>query len=602
MTTPLVSFNHLSVSFAGERSRVRAVQEVSFTIQAGQTVGVVGESGCGKSVTAMALMGLLPPQTARIDGGEIRFADRDLLRLKARQMADLRGHQLAMIFQEPMSALNPVLTIGEQLCEPPIRHLGATPKAAWHQAIQLLSEVGLARGDSLMTRYPHQLSGGMLQRVMIAMALSCRPKLLIADEPTTALDVTVQAQILRLLRDRARASQMAMMLITHDLGVIAQMAEQVVVMYAGRIVEQGATAEVLRHPQHPYTRGLIASRPVPGERRRRLYSIPGQVPDLAALPAGCAFAGRCERATARCREAIPPLLGDRQRAACFNIRPGTIFGLVGESGSGKTTVGRTLLGLYEKSAGSVKFHGQELADLTAPALRAIRPRMQLVFQDPYSSLNPRLRIGDAIGEAMLQHKLCARNELYDRVIDVMKICGLAPEHYARFPHQFSGGQRQRFGIARALILNPDFIVADEPISALDVSIQAQIINLFSDLRDNRGVTFLFISHDLGVVEHLCDDVAVMYLGQLVESASRDALFSRPLHPYTRALMAAVPTLDPHSEPQALVQGEIPDPANPPAGCRFSSRCPLASERCRRESPALREVAPGHRVACHWVAS
>ena len=269
----------------------------------------------------------------------------------------------------------------------------------------------------------------------------------------------------------------------------------------------------------------------------------------------------------------------------FNIRPGTIFGLVGESGSGKTTVGRTLLGLYEKSAGSVKFHGQELADLTAPALRAIRPRMQLVFQDPYSSLNPRLRIGDAIGEAMLQHKLCARNELYDRVIDVMKICGLAPEHYARFPHQFSGGQRQRIGIARALILNPDFIVADEPISALDVSIQAQIINLFSDLRDNRGVTFLFISHDLGVVEHLCDDVAVMYLGQLVESASRDALFNRPLHPYTRALLAAVPTLDPHSEPQALVQGEIPDPANPPAGCRFhpAARWPanVAAESLRR---------------------
>ncbi len=269
----------------------------------------------------------------------------------------------------------------------------------------------------------------------------------------------------------------------------------------------------------------------------------------------------------------------------FNIRPGTIFGLVGESGSGKTTVGRTLLGLYEKSAGSVKFHGQELADLTAPALRAIRPKMQLVFQDPYSSLNPRLRIGDAIGEAMLEHKLCARNELYDRVIDVMKICGLAPEHYARFPHQFSGGQRQRIGIARALILNPDFIVADEPISALDVSIQAQIINLFSDLRDNRGVTFLFISHDLGVVEHLCDDVAVMYLGQLVESASRDALFSRPLHPYTRALLAAVPTLDPHSEPQALVQGEIPDPANPPPAAAFhpAARWPanVAAESLRR---------------------
>ncbi len=317
MSRPLMTFNQLSVSFAADKSRVRAVQEVSFSIHAGQTVGVVGESGCGKSVTALSLMGLLPPQAARIDGGEILSAGQDLLRLNKARMADLRGNQLAMIFQEPMTALNPVLTVGEQLCEPLIRHRGEPPKAAWRHATQRLTDVGLARADSLMASYPHQLSGGMLQRVMIAMALSCRPKLLIADEPTTALDVTVQAQILRLLRDRARASQMAMMLITHDLGVIAQMAEQVVVMYAGRIVEQGATAEVLRHPQHPYTRGLIASRPVPGERRRRLYSIPGQVPDLAALPAGCAFAGRCERATARCREAIPPLLGERQRAACF---------------------------------------------------------------------------------------------------------------------------------------------------------------------------------------------------------------------------------------------------------------------------------------------
>ena len=309
MTTPLVSFNHLSVSFAGERSRVRAVQEVSFTIQAGQTVGVVGESGCGKSVTAMALMGLLPPQTARIDGGEIRFADRDLLRLKARQMADLRGHQLAMIFQEPMSALNPVLTIGEQLCEPPIRHLGATPKAAWHQAIQLLSEVGLARGDSLMTRYPHQLSGGMLQRVMIAMALSCRPKLLIADEPTTALDVTVQAQILRLLRDRARASQMAMMLITHDLGVVAQVCDRVAIMYAGEIVESGTIAEVFDHPHHPYTIGLFGSIPSLDETAEKLKPIQGQMPDPTELPEGCAFAPRCPYATGACRTRKPEMTG-----------------------------------------------------------------------------------------------------------------------------------------------------------------------------------------------------------------------------------------------------------------------------------------------------
>ncbi|HDT3905385.1 TPA: ABC transporter ATP-binding protein [Raoultella ornithinolytica] len=318
MSAPLITFRQLSVSFAAEKQRVRAVQEVSFAIHAGQTVGIVGESGCGKSVTAMALMGLLPPQAARIDSGEILFDGQDLLRLKANPMADLRGNQLAMIFQEPMTALNPVLTIGEQLCEPLIRHRGETPKAAWLHATRLISEVGLARADNLMNSYPHQLSGGMLQRVMIAMALSCQPKLLIADEPTTALDVTVQAQILRLLRDRAQSRRMAMLLITHDLGVIAQMAEQVVVMYAGRVVESGPTAEILRHPQHPYTQGMIASRPVPGERRRRLYSIPGQVPDLAALPAGCAFADRCQRASAVCRQSLPPLLGTTRQAACFH--------------------------------------------------------------------------------------------------------------------------------------------------------------------------------------------------------------------------------------------------------------------------------------------
>ncbi len=284
----------------------------------------------------------------------------------------------------------------------------------------------------------------------------------------------------------------------------------------------------------------------------------------------------------------------------FNIRKGTIFGLVGESGSGKTTVGRTLLGLYDKTAGSVKFRGEELHALKPKQLNALRPKIQLVFQDPYSSLNPRIRVGDAIGEAMLEHRLCSRAELREKVLEVMKICGLSPLHYNRFPHEFSGGQRQRIGIARALILQPDFIIADEPISALDVSIQAQIINLFSDLRDDHGVTFLFISHDLGVVEHLCDDVAVMYLGQLVETASRDVLFERPLHPYTQALLAAVPTLDPDSEPVAMVSGEIPDPSKPPTGCRFHTRCPHAIARCRAETPLLREVENGHRVACHLV--
>ena len=318
MTTPLVSFNHLSVSFAGERSRVRAVQEVSFTIQAGQTVGVVGESGCGKSVTAMALMGLLPPQTARIDGGEIRFADRDLLRLKARQMADLRGHQLAMIFQEPMSALNPVLTIGEQLCEPPIRHLGATPKAAWHQAIQLLSEVGLARGDSLMTRYPHQLSGGMLQRVMIAMALSCQPKLLIADEPTTALDVTVQAQIMTLLNELKREFNTAIIMITHDLGVVAGICDKVLVMYAGRTMEYGKARDVFYQPAHPYSIGLLNAVPRLDAEGESLLTIPGNPPNLLRLPKGCPFQPRCPHAMEICNSA-PPLeeFAPGRLRACF---------------------------------------------------------------------------------------------------------------------------------------------------------------------------------------------------------------------------------------------------------------------------------------------
>ncbi|BEM53555.1 dipeptide/oligopeptide/nickel ABC transporter ATP-binding protein [Serratia marcescens] len=318
MSQPLVAFDRLSVSFQGEQGPVRAVQQVSLELQAGQTLGIVGESGCGKSVTAMALMGLLPQPLAQVDGGEIRFEGQNLLSLRASKMADLRGNRLAMIFQEPMSALNPVLTLGEQLVEPLIRHLVLSPKAAWRQAIQLLTEVGLARAEALMRCYPHQLSGGMLQRVMIAMAIGCRPALLIADEPTTAIDVTVQAQILALLREQSRRHNMAMILITHDLGVIAQMADRLAVMYAGRVVEQGTTREVLAEPRHPYTQGLIASRPVPGQRLRRLYSIPGQVPDLARLPDHCAFAERCAQASARCRDGIPPLYGTPQRqSACF---------------------------------------------------------------------------------------------------------------------------------------------------------------------------------------------------------------------------------------------------------------------------------------------
>ncbi len=527
MTTPLVSFNHLSVSFAGERSRVRAVQEVSFTIQAGQTVGVVGESGCGKSVTAMALMGLLPPQTARIDGGEIRFADRDLLRLKARQMADLRGHQLAMIFQEPMSALNPVLTIGEQLCEPPIRHLGATPKAAWHQAIQLLSEVGLARGDSLMTRYPHQLSGGMRQRVMIAMALLTRPELLIADEPTTALDVSVQAQILQLLRELKQELNMGLLFITHNLSIVRQLADRVAVMQNGRCVEHNDCRALFSAPAHPYTQRLLDSEP-DGEPVPLAADAPVllQADDLkVAFPV---------------RKGILRRVVDHHRVVnslSFQLRAGETLGLVGESGSGKSTTGLALLRLIP-SGGKITFAGQPIQGRNRRQLLPLRRQMQVVFQDPNSSLNPRLTAQQIIEEGLRVHQpTLTAAEREQAVILAMQEVGLDPASRQRYPAAFSGGQRQRIAIARALIVKPQLIVLDEPTSSLDKTVQAQILNLLKALQRKHQLAYIFISHDLGVVRALCHQVMVLRQGEVVEQGECKSVFSAPRHEYTRQLLA-----------------------------------------------------------------
>ena len=505
----------------------------------------------------------------------------------------------------------------------------------------MLEQVEIPAARQRLDEYPHQLSGGMRQRVMIAIALACDPLLLIADEPTTALDVTIQAQILALLDKLRRDIGTAVLFITHNLGVVAEIADRVVVMYAGRVVEEGDVRSLFKAPRHPYTRGLLACLPrralattAPGPGRR-LSAIAGQVASpLDPLP-GCAFAPRCALALPECSAAMPPLadiganrllaLPALERAVTepmlrvrglkkyfgrhdrpvravddvsFDIAPGEVLGLVGESGSGKSTIGRTLLKLIEPSAGSILFEGVDLATLSARAMQPYRRRLQIIFQDPYASLNPRRRVGDTLAEALATHGLHPGAARAKRIAELLALVGLAPEHASRYPHEFSGGQRQRIGIARALAVEPRFIVADEPVSALDVSIQAQVINLLSDLRERFGLTMLFISHDLDVVEYLCDRIVVLYLGKVMEVAAAGDLYRSPLHPYTEALLEASPRPDPEARrARRLLQGDIPSPVDPPSGCVFHTRCPYAVAACAATVPPLREVAPGRFKAC-----
>ncbi len=527
MTTPLVSFNHLSVSFAGERSRVRAVQEVSFTIQAGQTVGVVGESGCGKSVTAMALMGLLPPQTARIDGGEIRFADRDLLRLKARQMADLRGHQLAMIFQEPMVSLNPLHTLEKQLYEVLSLHRGMRREAARGEILNCLDRVGIRQAAKRLTDYPHQLSGGERQRVMIAMALLTRPELLIADEPTTALDVSVQAQILQLLRELQGELNMGMLFITHNLSIVRKLAHRVAVMQNGRCVEQNYAATLFASPTHPYTQKLLNSEP---------SGDPVPLPE----PASTLLDVEQLQVAFPIRKGILKRIVDHNvvvKNISFTLRAGETLGLVGESGSGKSTTGLALLRLIN-SQGSIIFDGQPLQNLNRRQLLPIRHRIQVVFQDPNSSLNPRLNVLQIIEEGLRVHQpTLSAAQREQQVIAVMHEVGLDPETRHRYPAEFSGGQRQRIAIARALILKPSLIILDEPTSSLDKTVQAQILTLLKSLQQKHQLAYLFISHDLHVVRALCHQVIILRQGEVVEQGPCARVFATPQQEYTRQLLA-----------------------------------------------------------------
>lgn len=556
---PLLRVRDLCVEFPLDGGEVRhAVNDVSFDVPQGSVTCLVGESGSGKSVTAMSTIDLVD-EPGRIASGTITFDGRDVLSLNHKNLERLRGEGISMIFQEPMHSLNPVLRVGKQLSETIQVHSGASRESAWKRSVQWLKRVGLPNPERVMNMYPHELSGGMAQRVMIAIALCCGPKLLIADEPTTALDVTIQAQIIHLLLKLKEEIGLSILFITHDFGVVAEVADYVVVMYEGKVVEHGDVYGIFDHPQHPYTKALLETRPMIGARRHRLPTVRDLVPQFSALSGGNSLAvlddasapedGEWNHGCNDSREspialAKPdePLVEVKHlkkyfvsqegffsrtthtvrgvNDVSFEIFPGEAVGLVGESGSGKTTLGQTILRLQNKTSGEVRFRGRNIFDLDRDSLRDLRPQMQYIFQDPYSSLNPRLPIITAIGEPMLEHGLADKTTVRDRVTDVLRLCGMDADALDRYPHEFSGGQRQRIGIARAMGLKPDFVVADEPVASLDVSVQAQIINLFSDLQERRGTTFMFISHDLSVVEHLCSRLMIMYLGVIVEVERR----------------------------------------------------------------------------------
>ncbi len=655
---PLLSVRGLSVRIGEGEDAVRAVEGLDLDIRAGETFALLGESGCGKSMTALALMRLLPPG-ARTVAGEVRLGGVDLLGLPERLMRQERGGRIGMIFQEPMTSLNPVMAVGAQIAEAVRLHDPERRRSPRSRVVELLRAVGIPDPQRRVDEYPHQLSGGMKQRVMIAIALAGRPSLLVADEPTTALDVTIQAQVLGLLAGLQQETGMAVLLITHDLGVVAQVADRVAVMYAGQIVESADCTGFFARPRHPYGRRLFDSLPGTEKRGRPLAVIPGTVPRLDRPFVGCRFAERCPLVESLCRERAPawegnvdagvrchrwkdsvaavaisdapatvsvaspqPLLTVRDLAVHFPIRRGVLqrvvghvravdgvsfeiaegrtLALVGESGCGKTTVGKAILQLIRPTAGSVLFGGAELTRLSGEALRRRRRDFQIVFQDPASSMNPRMRVEEIVAEGLAAQKIgSGRAEWRARVVDLLERVGLERDAADRYPHEFSGGQRQRIAIARALAVGPRLVVCDEPTSALDVSVQAQMLNLLKELQDGLGLAYLYITHNVATVAYLAHDVAVMYLGRIVEHGPVASVLDRPRHPYTQALLAAVPVADPNRRGDLvrLAEGDLPSPSNPPQGCHFHPRCPHATDPCRAAYPPVSEPAPGHRVRC-----
>jgi peptide/nickel transport system ATP-binding protein len=546
--TPLLHIKDLRVNIDTARGPITPVNNVSLEIAPGEMLGLVGESGSGKSMTAMSILQMLPAESARITGGSITFDGDNLVAMPERKLRQIRGGKVGTIFQEPMTALNPVLSIGDQLTEPVRKHLGMNRRQAYARGLEMLDMVGIRDPKRVMADYPFQLSGGMRQRVMIAMAMSCEPKLLIADEPTTALDVTTQLQILDLMVGLQRDHGTAILLITHDLGVIAQTCQRVAVMYGGQIVETATVDDLFERPQHDYTRRLLSFLPKPEDRpgttqpRERAAIIPDAVPLLEVKDLTMHYETRRPHPLAAKPDPVKAVDG-----VSFSVQRGSTLAIVGESGSGKTTTGRAVLRLVEPTAGSVMFEGRDILAMNPEAMRAARSDMQIIFQDTYASLDPRWHIGRSLAEPLVTHSELTKNERADRVAEILELVGLEPSHADRFPHEFSGGQRQRIGIARALMLKPSFIVCDEPVSALDVSVQAQVLDLMKKLQAELGLTYLFISHDLSVVAEMADDVIVMNRGRIVEQASVAQLYNAPQHPYTKALLAAVPQADPRAK-------------------------------------------------------
>jgi len=659
----LLKVENLKTQFMTERGLVKAVDDVSYDIHEGEIIGLVGESGCGKSVSQLSLMQLIPTPPGKIVGGSAIFEGQDILQFPAHgpQMRSIRGGKISMIFQEPMTSLNPAMTIARQLNEQMELHLHLDAEAARKRSIELLKLVGIPDAEGRIDDYPHQFSGGMRQRVMVAMAVSCNPKLIIADEPTTALDATIQAQLLELMKDIVDRFRTAMVMVTHNLGIVARYANRINVMYAGRIVESGTVKEIWDNPLHPYTIGLLQCVPKLGQR---LAPIEGAPPHLINMPSTCPFLPRCRYAQGDCannwghlrhvegehyvtcpvdtrtvkpqhievlaartaastaqnevvldvkdlRMYFPVTRGLFRRKVAdvkaidnvsFKIRRGETMGLVGESGCGKTTVGRCAQRIYRPTAGQIFFEGEDVAQLPTNKLKDLRRKMTVVFQDPYGSLNPRMSAGSIVGEPLGVHHLVNNaKERQERIEELFTMAGLDPSMTDRYPHEFSGGQRQRIAIARALSGDPSLIICDEPISALDVSIQAQIINLLQELQEKKkGLTYMFISHDLLAVQYISSRIAVMYLGRIVEIASSAELYDNTLHPYSKALLSAIPVPDPHVEEtreRIILQGDVPSPLNPPPGCHFHTRCPIAAPECSAVVPPRRDVGGGHEVAC-----
>ena len=592
----VLNVEKLNVRFATPDGEVHAVRDLSFELAAGETLGIVGESGSGKSQTVLSLLGLLAAN-GRVSGSAT-FELRDLLALPERERRTIRGRKISMIFQDPMTSLNPYLTIAAQMLQVVHAHERVGAKAARTRCIEMLEAVAIPEAAARFDRYPHELSGGMRQRVMIASSLLLGPKILIADEPTTALDVTVQAQILELMKDLKRRYGTSIILITHDLGVIAGVADRVLVMHGGELKEQGPVDDLFYRPQHDYTRALLAAvprldAPLTAAAPPASSGDSAALVDVTGLKVHFPVAGRSVWSRRRTLKAVD--------GVDLKLAPGETLGIVGESGSGKSTLARAILKLVPASAGRVCVLGRELGGLSRAELRPLKRDLQVVFQDPLASLNPRMTVGDIVAEPLWTHKPeLAKAAVRAEVVDVLRRVGLTGRELNRYPHEFSGGQCQRIGIARALVLKPKIVVCDEPVSALDVSIQAQIVSLLLELRRELGVALIFIAHDLAVVRRISDRVLVMYLGRAMEVAPSADLYAQPRHPYTRALISAVPLPDPRAErarPREILRGELPSPIEPPSGCRFRTRCPYVVDRCRTEVPLLRWLGYAQ-VACH----